>query len=69
MTERTKRLWLLPVGVAASTLASLAGVWLLSEAVGFRFMPGLVAALSGATGAVLGIRLCQSGEGNSHGAA
>lgn len=40
-------LWLIPVSVVVSVLTSLAAVWLLSQAVGFRFMPVLVAALSG----------------------
>jgi hypothetical protein len=39
-------LWLIPVSVVISVLTSLAAVWLLSQAVGFRFMPVLIAALS-----------------------
>ena len=33
--------------LAVCVLASLLGVWLLSQAVGFRFFPTLVAGLSG----------------------
>ena len=39
--------------VAAGVLASLAGVWLLSQLIGFRFMPELVGAVSGSMAAVL----------------
>ncbi len=46
-------LWLIPIGVVVSVLASLAVVWLLSEAVGFRFNPTLVAALSGSFSALM----------------
>ena len=48
-----KLLWVLPTGVVLSVLASLAGVWLLSEAIGMRFNPALVGALNGATSAIL----------------
>jgi hypothetical protein len=43
----TADLWRIPIGVLISVLASLAGVWLLSQAVGFRFMPAPVAAIGG----------------------
>lgn len=60
MTRRIRwYLAVLPVGVTLCVLASLLGVHLLSEWIGFRFLPGLVAALSGATSAVL---LCLGGR-------
>ena len=46
-------LWLIPVSVVISVLASLAGVWLLSQAAGFRFMTGLISAISGSVCAVM----------------
>lgn len=49
------------LGVVICVLASLAVVWWLSETVGFRFMPTLVAATSGSISAAwLAFRLWPS---------